>query len=307
MTKIAVLAVVMTLGACGRFGEGDVIVSANGEQGAREGFPYVPGEEGHVHMDGEPESDEVAFADGWEVRFDRYLASVGDLELATLEGEVAAASEAVYVFDLTQPRLGLEELVDVHAQRWDDFSYSVRAPAAGETVKLSGGATEEDAAMMRTAGINYYVEGYAEKDGRVITFAWGIDNPTDNVECTNGADETAGIVVKNNATAQAELTFHVEHMFWDRLGSEQTRLRFEAIAAMADADGEVTWASLAQQMLANLRDEAGGELFDDSGNRVVYDPGSSSLPRNDLQQFILASVRTQAHLNGSGLCTISAR
>jgi hypothetical protein len=270
-------------------------VVADGEEGAREGFPF------------DTADGEVAFEDGWTLTFDRYLVSLGDLEVASSDGETGVASEAVYVFDLTQGTPRLEELIDLGVRRWDEFSFSIRAPGRDEPVKLSGGATQADADLMRDGDLNYFIEATAEKDGQIVTLAWGLDNPTDNRDCTNGLDEKPGVVVKANTATEAVITFHVEHLFWDALGSEQTRLRFDAIAALADDTGQVPWAALADQMLADLTNADGDPLVDANGTRVTYDPGSSGLLRNDLQQFILTSTRTQAHLNGNGLCTITAQ
>ncbi len=130
-------------------------------------------------------------------------------------------------------------------------------------------------------------------------------NPTKNANCTNGLDNTDGIVIRANATTEAEITIHVEHLFWDSLGSELASLRFDAIAAVAGADKKVTTEEIAMQSLANLKDAQGMPLVDGNNMPIVYNPGSVPLKTQDLLSFIQASGASMAHLNGEGLCTIS--
>ena len=113
------------------------------------------------------------------------------------------------------------------------------------------------------------------------------------------------MVVRNSGTSTAQITFHLEHMFWDSLGTDSAELHFDPIAAMADAQGNIDFDALAGQNLTDLRDAEGNPLVDAEGKPVVYDPASVPLAADNLREFILAAVATQAHFNGSGLCTIS--
>lgn len=295
---VGLLVALSWLSACSADGEGSVRLRVSGERIAIEGLPSD-----HDHGRG-TEEEEIDFIDGWHVEFDTYLVVFGDIELGSTTDGVGASSDALHVVDLHVGEPDIEELGPLPAQRWARVSFRVRAPVAEDDVLVADGVDPADVERLRTGRYNYWIAGHAHHDdsGRDVDFAWGIENPSGNRDCTNGTDETAGLVVRNNSTTEAEITLHIEHLFWDTLGSEQTRLRFEAIAAMADERGQITWEALAGQSLSDLRRADGSPLVDEDGTRVVYNPGSN--PIENLQQFIVAATRTQAHLNGAGLCTI---
>ena len=108
-----------------------------------------------------------------------------------------------------------------------------------------------------------------------------------------------------NTTQDASLTFHVDYLFTTELDDKGATLRFEAMAAVADANGHIDLAALANQSLADLRDAEGQPLLDAEGSPVFYDPGGTALPQNDLAAFVREAVRAQPHLNGEGLCRLA--
>ncbi|MFV8753327.1 hypothetical protein ACNOYE_22490 [Nannocystaceae bacterium ST9] len=284
MPLVAALAV-----GCGG-SEGTLALVATGEDAAVGGFPVVD------------EGETIAFADGWTLEFDKYLVSFGRLRLASASGEVGLDSDAVYVVDLHRGAAQVDLFAGVAAQRWDAFGFEVVAPPA-DAIVLDD-VDEADVQRMRDNDYNYWIEGRASKDGVELSFAWGLANPTRNSDCTNGIDDTQGVVIRNSGTSNAEITFHLEHMFWNSLGTDAAELHFDPIAAMADADGRIEFDALADQNLADLRDADGNPLVDGEGNPIVYDPASVPLAADNLREFVLAAVSTQAHLDGGGLCTI---
>lgn len=286
------LCVMALLAGCGtQVGTGSLTVTASGEDGAKEGFP--------VEEDGES----IAFADGWSLSFSKYLVSVGKLSVSAADGESAVTSSQVSVVDLSKgdPLLGSFE--ELPARRWDRFSFEIVAPAADAT--RGEGVSAEDLARMNEAGFTYWMEGEATRDDETITFAWGFAAATKNADCTNGDDGKAGVVIGENSSTQAQLTFHVEHLFWDALGAEDAAMRFDPIAALADQEGHVSLDALATQSLAQPLDAGGQPIKAQDGSDVVYDPGSTGLSENNLRGFMTASIASQAHLNGEGLCTLS--
>ncbi len=207
------------------------------------------------------------FQDGWSVQFTKYLVSLGDFTLTSATGETRTSGGHV--------------LVDV--QKGD--------------MPLTG--------MMRERGYSYWVEGMAVKGGvGVYTFRMGFPVDARMVDCVNGVDGTLGIVVPESSVAEAEVTIHAEHMFYDRLGTHRgVELRFDAFAASADAERVITPEGLAGQRLLDLRGPDGGELKDGEGRPVVYEPGAYTV--RTLQEFVTRSVVDQAHLNGGGVCTVA--
>lgn len=275
----------------GASGAGALRVRASGEAAAVDGFPFTE--------DGET----VALADGWSVQFSKVLVAFGNLSVKGKDGASGVTSTDTYVVDLHQQEMNdvvlLEELP---ARRWDAFSFEIVPPTAA--TRVVGGVAAADVSAMVAGGYNYWLEGTASLGAREVSFRWGLRNPTRNADCTNGEDDTAGIVVPNNSEAEAILTFHLDHLMWTSLGTEEAELRFEAIAAadaLGDGDGVVTWEELALQQLADLKDGAGAPLG------VVYNPGSVSPTPTNLQEFLLKSSASMGHLNGEGLCTVSAK
>lgn len=299
LTRLTSALLLLVSVACGPAGgSGSVVVSITGEDAVREGL----GEHDDGHGD---DHDHPAFVDGWHVHFDKYVVSFGRLSLRGTDGSEAFASDALFVADLHKGDVEVARLDALPAQRWDDFSFELAPP--GDGVTNLNGVAQDDIDRLAEAGANYLVAGTAHRGDEEVSFEWLLKIPTRNAACTNGDDGKQGLVVTNGGTTRATITLHVEHLFWDTLGSESTpNMRFDAIAAMADADGFVDFDALASQPLAQPLDAEGQPLKDLDGSPVIYDPGSVTLPAPGLQGLILASAATQAHLNGEGLCTISS-
>jgi hypothetical protein len=275
-------------------GEGAVRIRVSGEDAAKRGYPFVKN------------GAEIAFVDGWTMRFRKYLVAFGNVRLRGEDGRVAFEAPETFVADLRRGDPALPAFTGIAARRWERFGFEIAPPI--ERATPLGELDEGDVAEMVGSRINYLIDGEAEKNGRRVTFRWGLRNPTRNSNCTDGIDGKDGIVVRASATTDTEITVHVDHLFWSSLGSERAELRFDAVAAVADVDGVIAWESLAKQTIADLRDERGAPLLDArSGRRVFYDPGSVPLEAPTLQAFMLASAAAQGHVNGTGLCTVSAR
>ncbi|HET9958881.1 MAG TPA: hypothetical protein VFQ61_30525 [Polyangiaceae bacterium] len=295
----AALALSLSTFACacgsdsGALGEGALEVSVSGEEAAEVGFPFTE--------DGET----ISFADGWRVSFSKLLIGVGGLDLRSSDGQTAVAESRTYVADLHAGAARLATFSGLGARRWDRFSYRIVAP--DETATPIGDVSEDDVERMREGGFNYLIEGSAIREGNQLTFSWGFSNPTLNANCTNGVDDTDGVVVPNNSQASAEITIHVDHLFWTTLGTERSELRFEAIAAAGRDDGDISMSDLAEQRLSSLVGMDGEPLKDDQGAAIVYNPESVRLESQNLAAFMLASSSSMGHLNGEGLCTVRAK
>lgn len=272
-------------------GAGALAVRITGEDAAKTGFPA------------EEDGESIAFVDGWSLQFSKFLVSFGAINVQGADGKVGVNSTDRYVADLHAADASLPEFEGLAARRWERFSYEITPPDA--TTKVLGTVEDSFVQTMIAGKYNYWVEGTATKGAESVEFAWGIANATKNANCTNGLDNTEGIVIRSNATTEAEITIHVEHLFWDTLGSESASLRFDAMAAVAGADKKVTTDEIASQALSDLKDASGMPLKDGAGMPVVYNPGSVQLPTSDLLAFLQASSASMAHLNGEGLCTIS--
>jgi len=266
---------------CTPVGMGEVRVRVNGEEAAKRGYPAS------------------LLEDGWTIRFDKYLVALGDFTLVSAEGE-ERRSDARVLVDLQKGDVEMGGLGEVPAGRWG-VGFRV-GPPEERTTRPDGYVTEEDAERMRVNGYAYWLEGEAVKPG-VGTYRFELGLPVEArmEECTNGVDGTLGVVVPEGSTAEAEVTVHAEHLFYDRLGTHRgVKLRFDAFAAAAGGDGVITLEDLETQDLLDLRGLNGNELRDAQGQPVVYEPGAFGA--RTLKEFVLRSVVDQAHLNGGGVC-----
>jgi hypothetical protein len=273
----------LLLSACDPAGTGTLAVRVNGEEGTQHGYS----------------SSELV--DGWSVRFDSYLVSLAGLRLLDGSEVVATALETPVVVDLHAgvPEVAVLEGVPAGRLRLD---YAILPPTA-ETAVPAG----VDPALideMRAGGWTYLLTGVATKPSRpTVTFKLGLPAPVRMQDCTSGVDGTQGVVIPASSTAEAELTLHAEHLFYDRLGTHAgVELRFEALAAAAGDDALLTFGELASQSVLAPVGFDGQPLTDEDGTAVRYDPGVSSV--QTLDAFLLRSVRDQAHLDGGGLCTL---
>ncbi len=273
-------------------GTGTLTFTVTGEEGAVEGFPI------------EEDGVSIAFVDGFApVRFTKALVSIGNLRATASDGTAGVNSDAVFVIDLTRGEQELASFTDLAARRWDRVGFDTLAPTPSAT--LGEGVSADDVAAMRTGGYAMWFEGTAQKEGRSFGFKFGLNNGVRHDACTSGEDDKAGIVVPPSGSAVAAATFHLEHLFFDSLGSESAGLRFEAMAAAAGEDGIVTMEELATQPLVGPKGLDGQPLRAEDGTPLAYLPGATNISEPFLDDFVIASTASMGHLNGGGLCTLS--
>lgn len=289
LLPVAMLGLV-TLAACGgdAGGEGDVAFRVSGEEAAKRGYPSTRA------------GATIAFADGWTLRFEKVIVSLGRFGLADATGQAGLDDPATFVVDLAQGDPVVAEFRGLEAKRWPGLAFSFAPPKDGD--RRIGDVSEEDFVALRDRGLTHLVRGVAEKGGLQVRIALDLAAPTRSTGCTNGVDGTEGVVVRTGATTTAEVTVHLEHLFWDSLGTEGASLRFDPWAAAAGADGVVTLDELAGQNLTNLRGLDGQRLVDATGAPVLYNPGSFPLRAPTLAEMVRVAASTMAHFNGTGLC-----
>ncbi|MGA7743114.1 MAG: hypothetical protein ACLP66_23590 [Polyangia bacterium] len=174
-----------------------------------------------------------------------------------------------------------------------------------------------------------------------VSFTMGWNDATSNTNCVNAdlGDEAnlanRGIVIFPDQAAIAQVTMHVDHVFWDKLKQEGAALRFDPIAAFAPQDTSTTPFSLntfhSQHLLATFADgtplpdrapyqpnpspNISGSVTNDiqpNPLQVTFNlngvtaPDGSAFP-DDLVQFMAFSAQSQMHLNAQGLCYIKGQ
>jgi hypothetical protein len=273
---------------------GEVTVDLSGEEASVQGYPVGTGD------------SEIAFVDGFTLEFDKVLVSLEHFELRGSDGSDANLDADAVVADLHlgEPEAWVFE--DVPSRRWDDVRFLMAPPTADS--RAIDEVSSEDLQTMIDGGYSMWIAGTASDGSDTYPFDLRFDDLRVQSEaCQNGVDETDGLVVPNNAIVNAQVTIHLDHMFFDTFASDDGRLRFEPWAAAAGEDGIITLEDLETQPLADLRDRNGDPLVDGEGNPVVYDPGPLLLPANNLGQYVHAAATTMGHFNGEGHCDYIAQ
>lgn len=224
------------------------------------------------------------FADGWSLRFDSFLVSVGEVSATAAGASAPALEDATYrIFDLAQSSGGDGFLVlsgDVAGGAYDDIAYRI----AGSRAAVAGNATAADVAFMNENGYAIYAEGQATRGGETRTFAWGFTTATTYRRCRS-------VAAVDGDSASSVLTIHADHLFYDDLISEEPGVRFDAIATGdRDGDGDITTDELRAVNITG---------FD------RYQVGS--LDVEDLWTFVDHQVSTVGHIDGEGHCEITTR
>jgi hypothetical protein len=249
---------------------------------------------GEEYIEQEIPKDDVA--DGWTIRYSRFLVVLQGIRVADTDGKIGAELSASKLFDLTKP--GVKSVVSfpgLEAKAWERVSYEI-APATGSTETI--GTTDQDKALMVSSNLSLYVEGSATKDSVTKTFAWGFSTHTLFDRCTGqiSGKDTEGVVVTNGGTDDVQLTIHGDHLFYDDLQAPDAKLRFDSIAAAdANGDGAVTLEELGAVKLAAIPKAMG-----------PYGTGSAA-GINDLGAFVTALTRNVGHFRGEGECFARAK
>ena len=272
------------VGCASEGGAGTLSVRISGEEAALSGYPVGVGD------------GQIAFTDGWTLKFHKILVSLSKFSLATTHGDKADDDDDPLVVDLRGGETELWRLEALAAQRWDQVGYRYTPPSA--SARSLNGASDEDIEHMREQGYSLLIEASVHKGDRELELSFGFPLQIAMTHCQNGLDQTDGIVVRDNAVTNAEITVHLDHLFLDDWAVAKPSLRFDAMAAMAPSDRPLTLDDLKNQdNLSDLRGPDGAELD------LAYDPGSAFHPVPDnLAQYTEAAAETTGHWNGEGHC-----
>ncbi len=175
------------------------------------------------------------------------------------------------------------------------------------------------------------LEGYDwAKVPTSVRFRFGFATPVSYVNCQNtdlkgkafeGEEAQRGIQVDGPTFAQ--LTFHLEHLFWDTVDHDQAKPFFDQMAAAAKA-GVVTTEDLAKldpsgfvdaegkplpwrSCLDDVTPKSGARRVDTGSVAVVGAAGDPASGLRNYADFVGYQQSTMGHLNADGLCAVSRR
>jgi len=284
--------VTLVLAACSddeNAGQGTLRIKISGEEAALTGYPVDSGD------------DEIAFSDGWTLEFEKILVSLSDFKLQAEDGDDAEVTSGPVVADLHLGEPRLWSFDDVPARRWDRVGYTIKPP----TTKSKKVDEVEDADIERMADEGYaiLIQATAKKEDQTVELEYGFPFTVVSTRCENGMDMTDGIVVANGAVNEAQVTIHLDHLFFDTFAVDDASLHFDPMAAMAPTSGPLTLDDLVKQN--NLSDLKGvdGQPLD-----LAYDSGSvfNPIPKN-LEEYVISAGTTIGHWNGEGHCVYTKK
>ena len=228
------------------------------------------------------------------------------------------------------------------------FSYDV-VPATASATQINLSADQAaDVALMVSKGWSKLYRGTAVYVGTghvadpvadakfaafptTLHFIAGLNDANQVLDCVNPSNGSAGgqdsgadlsrrgIQVKPSGNTVAQITLHVDHLFWDKLTIEGTPLRFDPVAAWATAANSnaatpLDLSSLDKPLSTTFADGTplpdrapyqnvpGGYTSDQSNPaQVVLETSGVSTVKN-LADFLAFSNQSEMHLNADGLC-----
>jgi hypothetical protein len=160
---------------------------------------------------------------------------------------------------------------------------------------------------------------------KTVKFFFGWNDATSNINCQNSDIGVSGLATRGvqaspSGAYTAQITLHVDHVFWDKVLIEGTPLHFDPIAAWAPASAGTTAVDLTtilHKPLATTFSD-GTPLPDrgqyqnpayttDQANPSQFTLNLNGLPpanAPDMINFMAFSAQSQMHLNANGLCYV---
>jgi hypothetical protein len=266
--------------------------------------------------------------DGWNVEFDKYLATVGNVTLQLATGDRGIAeNNSSFVVDLTRVPSGnglpLWSFDNLAAGRWL-FSYGTPGAAHGAERHESVDAADYD--RMVSEDLTYWVEARLSKpggescppealasaDGRPPTANRSGTNPcypaaeltvrialraeTKFQECE--LDGVPGFSIIDQGQSTVAITLHGDHLLFNGFpeGGEATVIRRAQFLADCDIDldGEVTTEELGRVDVS--------ELPELSPERYLF--GGAPAEFVTVAEYLAAQLATQGHFQGEGECLV---
>lgn len=316
-------------------GSGGFRITVSGEALATTGYSFRP----NSSIDDDPPS----FVDGWDVRFEHVIVTVGHIHLnaspdldpadPTHVGPEVARVPGVFAVDATiggsiagKSGDADEKTVEIAtvSGRFDPaaryaFGYDlVAASPSASLVNLddAGKALYEKAKAngwsMIYAGTATYAgpppDGVFASLPKTVKFELGFANPSSYLNCENTdlVGNPRGVQASVDAPTTVQITIHTDHAFWSKLNVEGTELHFDPIAARAK-DGVVTTADLVDADITAFSVDARSYVsgYSPAPGKLSYDANGTTFTKpNSFAAYLAYSAASGGHLNADGECVV---
>lgn len=233
----------------------------------------------------------------FSVRFDKYLAVVGEIELGRKKSSERLRLEdswIVNMIDTGTEGLELGILRGVPSGTWDEFGF--RTPIASARAKTGPNVSQAERDEMIDKGLTYWIEGRvlrAENLGGDVAFTIKASVPTQFSECSYEGE--AGLSLVEDGTTTATITLHGDHIFFNAFpaASESSVRRLAAwlVASDLNADGAVDVQELEQVEASDVFTQARG-----------YSLSGAPLAILTAFDFVRVQLASQGHFKGEGEC-----
>ncbi len=345
----------------GSSGGFDVVVT--GESFASEGYPFPPAAGAELAFQ---DGWQLSYTNV-VVFFDHVQISENPDRSATDQsqtGDLVAESSGPWVIDLA--KAGPLESAEGNGTAWPVTTIANQNKKGGaafdttqkyafgfEMIEGVAGATKlntiDDALItqMTTKGYSMLLVGVAEFKGtscrstvpsydfervpKRVNFSIGFKTPATFKNCINPElmpAESKGIQSQRGVNTRAQVTFHLDHPFWEAL-KEDAPLRFDLVAAqksVPEGQSAPTSVSVTQDDLVGVGFQAakdaqgialpwrtctdpeptdrttGTVSYDTGGVPVTVPGGNPATGLRDLYDFMSYNQSTLGHLNNDGLC-----
>lgn len=274
-----------------------------------------------------PGEDTENIHDGWAVSFDKYITTIGpvDLHLSTDEDQVVERDESYVIDMLKLPSGGVKlwSFDELQAGRWELFYATL---GAGDGATRHDSVDQDDFDLMVNHDWTYLVHGTLSSesgqscppstlavtdmrppnahmsgenfcyDAPEIRFEFGAKAETRFGPCE--IDGLSGVSIPAGGTQSTSLTIHGDHLFFNGFpeGDEGGVMRLAQWLADCDLnlDGLVTQEeleSIAPSQLVEL-----DERFQLGGSPIT--------PLKNMYEYVIAQLKTQGHYQGEGECPL---
>lgn len=257
----------------------------------------------------QPGTGEEDIKDGWTVKYDRFLAVIGNFRAArSTSASDKLAEPKVYVLDMKRlPTNGfvLASFDKAAATRWDKVGFDLPNATAG-ALKSDETAAADQSFMIQKGYSLYFEAKLTKADGKSckptapadcvprteVTVKWGLPAGTAFDDCAPSSGD-AGFAVPTGGTIQVKPTIHGDHWFFSNVtqGAEITERLAQWIADCdLDRNGETT--------VDELKQVKASDVFPSP----KYNLTGAIIPISTAYDYLEAQARTLGDYQGEGEC-----